>query len=557
MRKAVWFFFLMLAVLLLGSLTFAQLRIPSFNCEDPYSLCAERQYNRSYDSEYKGRYIGHDEPALLFYSDVPGSGNYSRYQLVLPKDPPTYPTDANRAGTGNPTVWNFQLHPTFWFGMALCDSESYPEFTHKCVPDTDDNIFDDPNPKSKGYIGRHPGSAFIEMQFYPPGWVNGYTQTQYAAAMLIFSYDVQALGPNGPIANNLDCQNKVGLEPGNFALVTLDGKAQAPGDPLASDPNRQAIIPGKTFLMNPGDHLIVTLHDTRAGLQVVIQDLTTGQTGRMTASVENGFTQVKFKPNASTCTSRPYAFHPMYATSSPHTRIVWAAHSFNIAFSDEIGHFNYCDAQDGSVLPGLLGACTSSPVEDVVVNGTHEADDMFCVDPSSSLIFGSLQPLGGCLDSDSDFDGVPYHHAWAGSGSDPWGFSAVPDPILITSPKFRPTGEDDEGELRNYRRAAFEADIPAIEDASVCDTLTGAGCVNPPPGALFYPIYTTTNIDGKCWWQFGGASIPGTTNTFGGSSATEYANLEGSVYTDGTRSHPGSVVNFENYYQALRNNPCR
>ena len=173
------------------------------------------------------------------------------------------------------------------------------------------------------------------------------------------------------------------------------------------------------------------------------------------------------------------------------------------------------------------------------------------------MIFGSLRPLGGCLDSDSDFDGVPYHHAWAGSGSDPWGFSAVPDPILLTSPKFRPTGKHDDGGLRNYRRAAFEADIPAIEDASVCDTLTGAGCVNPPPGALFYPIYTTTNIGGKCWWQFGGASIPGTTNTFGGSSATEYANLEGSVYIDGTLSHPSSVVAFENYYQALPNNPCR
>jgi hypothetical protein len=133
MRKAVWFCSLLLAVLNLGALTFAQLRIPSFNCEDPYSLCAERQYNRSYDSEYKGRYIGHDEPALLFYSDVPGSGNYSRYELVLPEDPPTYPIDANRAGTGNPTVWNFQLHPTFWIGMGLCDSESYPEFTHKCT----------------------------------------------------------------------------------------------------------------------------------------------------------------------------------------------------------------------------------------------------------------------------------------------------------------------------------------------------------------------------------------------------------------------------------------
>ena len=33
--------------------------------------------------------------------------------------------------------------------------------------------------------------------------------------------------------------------------------------------------------------------------------------------------------------------------------------------------------------------------------------------------------------------------------------------------------------------------------------------------------------------------------------------LEGSVYIAGTRPQPSSVVAFENYYQALPNNPCR
>jgi hypothetical protein len=42
---------------------------------------------------------------------------------------------------------------------------------------------------------------------------------------------------------------------------------------------------------------------------------------------------------ASTCIQTPYAFHPMYATSSEHTRVPGAAHSYNVAFSDEIGHF--------------------------------------------------------------------------------------------------------------------------------------------------------------------------------------------------------------------------
>src|SRR5689334_8019319 len=36
-------------------------------------------------------YIGHDEPATLFYSNVPGSGNDVTYRLKLPTDPPTLP----------------------------------------------------------------------------------------------------------------------------------------------------------------------------------------------------------------------------------------------------------------------------------------------------------------------------------------------------------------------------------------------------------------------------------------------------------------------------------
>ena len=36
-------------------------------------------------------YIGHDEPATLFYSNQPGAGNNVTWQLALPKDPPTLP----------------------------------------------------------------------------------------------------------------------------------------------------------------------------------------------------------------------------------------------------------------------------------------------------------------------------------------------------------------------------------------------------------------------------------------------------------------------------------
>jgi hypothetical protein len=55
--------------------------------------------------------------------------------------------------------------------MALCDNQSAPEFTHApCTPNSDSNIFDGADPAQPDYIGRHPGTAFLELQFYPPGW---------------------------------------------------------------------------------------------------------------------------------------------------------------------------------------------------------------------------------------------------------------------------------------------------------------------------------------------------------------------------------------------------
>jgi len=49
--------------------------------------------------------------------------------------------------------------------------------------------------------------------------------------------------------------------------------------------------------------------------------------------------------------------------------------------------------------------------------------------------------------------------------------------------------------------------------------------VDPPPGSVFYPIYSTRMVNGGCWWQEGGAYIPGTKNDFGGNAHAEYGPL--------------------------------
>src|SRR5437879_5165093 len=71
--------------------------------------------------DYEGNYVGHDEPAVNFYSNRPGSGNSNTWQLQLPSESQLLPKQDGSGGT-----WNFQQRITFWFGMALCETQSYP-----------------------------------------------------------------------------------------------------------------------------------------------------------------------------------------------------------------------------------------------------------------------------------------------------------------------------------------------------------------------------------------------------------------------------------------------
>jgi hypothetical protein len=81
------------------------------------------------------------------------------YSLRLPHDPS--PANPNTSGKSYP----FQLNGSIWLGMALCAPQSYPEQVPTCTPDSDSNIVD------PAVSPNHPGTAFVELQFYPPGWV--------------------------------------------------------------------------------------------------------------------------------------------------------------------------------------------------------------------------------------------------------------------------------------------------------------------------------------------------------------------------------------------------
>src|SRR5579884_485700 len=158
--------------------------VDRINCDERGTVyCLDREARQNYE----GKYVGHDEPAIAFYSNIPGSGNNATFTLILPKDPPIPPKQDGTGGT-----FNFQLHPTFWFGMALCDTQSapVPDKNVPCVPNSDANAMNNSSPNSPNYIGKHPGTAFLELQFYPPGWIGTpglISSNVYFAAMNIDS----------------------------------------------------------------------------------------------------------------------------------------------------------------------------------------------------------------------------------------------------------------------------------------------------------------------------------------------------------------------------------
>jgi hypothetical protein len=534
------------------------------DCARDGSLCTETANPIGYDAAY----TGHDEPSLLFYSDTAGSGNRLTWKIRLPQEPPNPP---NQLGTGG--TFNFQLHPAFWVGMVMCDDQSAPNpggSTVKgvslpnipCKPDSDANIFDSSTVTDARYLGRHPGTGFMEMQFYPPdspiGCGNPDHPHQWCAALNI---DSASENQNSGTLNNKDCRAKYGTEYVNFAFITKNGRPEGPSA-LVGSPGFFGFLPSDkdTLFFNSGDVLLIDLADTPHGLRIRISDLTTGEQGSMVASAANGFTQLLFQPGATTCSTRRVDFHPTYATSSEHTRNTWTAHSYNIAFSDEIGHYEYCNKVDttaGNFSTDAFGDVFSA---DCVVDGVHDLntnnnlvgdDDVNCTDSTNNT--AGFVPNIGCTGTDTDFDGVPYQLVWPGTNRDARIDRALhPTPVTIASPLF--TDREDQG--RNYSRVAFEANLPRIEAADFggnCNRTTGAGCTNPPPNANFYPIYSTQEDERGCRWSLGGPFIPGTVNAFGGNSVTEYGALFALVFP-GTAG-PTSII--ENYRRILPFNPCR
>ncbi|MGH9115352.1 MAG: hypothetical protein ACRDWW_05920, partial [Acidimicrobiales bacterium] len=296
---------------------------------------------RFYDN---GHYIGHDEPDMTFYSTATGSGNDVTWTETLGADPAAAPTVHH---PGRDVSHWFELSPAPWFSMAMCDSASYPQAP--CTPKSDSNS---PGCAGPGCTSGGRGSAFMEMQFYPPGFApfddaDSCDNTHWCAALTIDSLECTAAFA----VCNPNCE-----EPVNFAFIQTNGVPTGPASPQKSD--LKTFTPnGNTLLMNPGDNISVHMSDAQVpgakrgvkAFEVRIDDLSTGQSGYMQASAANGFMDTtggivssSSGPAPGDCSGTAHNFQPEYDTASQGNIIPWAALATDISTEFETGHFEPC-----------------------------------------------------------------------------------------------------------------------------------------------------------------------------------------------------------------------
>ena len=468
---------------------------------------------RFYDN---GHYIGHDEPDMAFNSSAPGSGNNVNWTFKLGRDPKAAPTVAH---PGHDVSDWFELSPAPWVSMALCDPGSFPQTA--CTPESDSNAPTCNGPNCVSGLGG--GSAFMEMQFYPPGqapFVDNIScdGTHWCAAMNIDSLEC--------IAAFAACNNNC-IEPVNFGFIQRNGVPTGPPSP--QDTNVSTETPNsQTLMMNSGDTVNIHMFNASApgggaAFEVVINDLTTHQSGFMQASAVNGF----MSTSEADCSGTPFNFQPEFNTAKIGNINSWGADQVNISTQFETGHWEACTSLSNPIPNPTIAASDGSTVFSTCAGpyetatqpdgNTPETTDALCylkasTHPGFNGVGTSTAPnrLTGCLtnfpqNGDLDFDGSPY---WT-----EWPTSLTPGTYPGSFLELFPTTNG-----RQYTQYHFQTDVALSEvtcGPSNYSNGTGtlSGCTVPPPGpGHFYPYWSVNHSRGSCFLLFGNVSAG---NTFG------------------------------------------
>jgi hypothetical protein len=515
-------------------------------CTDPHGFY-DGHASRFRDP-ISGAYVGHDEPSVKFISGAAGSANQMNYGMQLPVDPAKAPT-----ASGSVTKYG-ELSVAPWFGLPICDPKSYPQNPCTNLSDSNSGSLTDPNAA---------GSAFMELQFYPPGFPpfadsTSCNSTKWCAALTIDSLECTF--------NFASCNNSC-VEPINFSYLQSNGVPAGPPSPQKAD-NASFLPNANTLVMSSGDVLKVSISDVAdsgspdvGGLKASVTDVTTGKTGYIVASAANGFQNTSMAD----CTGTPFSFHAEYSSAKQQNQVPWAALEGGVLMEQEMGHGESCSSVkntlgvsipysdgtfsdpktyqncvggvEGSTSSGegpcsaTTGLCShpttqgsTGPKACSVKNPSSgalcEFADATCFPKGSRTVtlgsFGTVtesDPVAICYNGffqngDLDYDGLGYRADW------PNGSSSFPTSIRYIGPF---TGSSP----TTYPQIQFETDTGGSQN--LCNTTTGKNCTAPPISAKFYPYWTLTNKQGisgltstgNCVWNFGNTITNVTTNNFG------------------------------------------
>jgi hypothetical protein len=540
-------------------------------CVDPVSVYAGGTTGNFYDN---GHYVGHDEPSVKFESTAPGSANNITWFQQLSKDPA-----ANLTRTTTPlgtTVSDYAvLSPAPWFGLPLCDPNSFPNGACAANTPSDTNTT------------AATGSAFMELQFYPPGYGPFPDNVSIDATRWAVALNIDSLECAGNTITGCGMPNPNCVEPVNFALLTHDGVPTGPPSPQSANGATFASN-ADTLLMNPGDTLRVIMKDipdagspSTGGFKAEVDDLTTGVSGFVIASAANGF----MNTNNVSCAGTAFSFHAEYSTASQGNETAWAALEGGVLMQDEIGHSEPCnslsgadavsvtaqnfsdaavmavctgpfEAQNGAPAQGEgpcgTGQPTSSNCPGATTEGTTyttcptgggncEQSDGYCIPAGSRPVTLNgnpttwTQPINNCQDNqtqngDLDYDGSAYNADW-------------PDGSANHPTSFRYLGPFDAAG-NQYPSVQWETDAAGSEQ-NCTSSSSNTPCKVPPDGAGFYPFWSMTNLQGldgittsstPCVWNFGNDIAGITTSDFAkdtqyGSSGTHFFGTDISAVT--------------------------
>ena len=512
-------------------------------CTDPHGFY-DKKASRFIDPKTH-TYIGHDEPSVKFISTATGSGNTMTYGMQLSKDPKKAPT-----ATGSVTKYG-ELSVAPWFGLPMCDPNSYPQ--KGCTPLSDGNSGAIDNPNAAG-------SAFMELQFYPPGFTPFVDSTSCSATQWCAALTIDSLECSFQFATcNTGC-----IEPVNFAFLQTNGVPA--GNPAPQDPTLSTFMGNSnTLKMNPGDVLKVAISDVSSpssgtdtgGLRADVWDLTSNTHGWMVASAANGFQNT----DPSTCGGSAFSFHAEYDTASQQNQVPWAALEGGVLMQQEIGHGEACKSVasklgfsatfgDGSSYhdPSVFQTCkggtdsktgegpcslrtancqhattqgkkgpVACPQKSFASGALCEFADAYCFPKGNRTVTingvraRENAPVAICYQNafqngDLDFDGLDYRADW------PNGSANFPTPMRYVGPFTNGS---------TYPNIQFETDAAGSE--ALCNVATGAKCTAPPLGAKFYPFWTLNKSQavgslasaGSCVWNFGNDIAKVTASDFG------------------------------------------